>query len=125
MGCNHEIAMCAMKDEVDASLLLNTTDKEAEDLLKELVFKGKVVTYGKDSYYFYVKRGYSNYSYLEVLISYVRALSDAIPSFEGICTTDENSDTDVYRGAHSQHLLDYYTETAFTFTFDGVEEGDA
>ena len=50
-------------------------------------------------------------------------LSKVIPSFEGIYTNEEN-DNSIYKGIKSKHLLDYYTETTFTFTFDGIEEED-
>lgn len=121
MGCEYNIAMCAKKDEVDATLLLKTADKEAEKLLNMLVSGGKTLTSGEDSYYYYVTRDYSSYrSQLEVS-KQLDMLSKVIPSFEGIYTNEEN-DTSMYQGIKSKHLLDYYTETTFTFTFDGNEE---
>lgn len=121
MGCEYNIAMCAKKDEVDATLLLKTADKEAEKLLNMLVSEGKIITSGEDSYYYYVLRDYSSYrSQLEVSRQ-LDMLSKVIPSFEGIYTNEEN-DTSMYQGIKSKHLLDYYTETTFTFTFDGNEE---
>lgn len=121
MGCEYNIAMCAKKDEVDATLLLKTADKEAEKLLNMLVSGGKTLTSGEDSYYYYVTRDYSSYrSQLEVS-KQLDMLSKVIPSFEGIYTNEEN-DNSIYKGIKSKHLLDYYTETTFTFTFDGNEE---
>lgn len=123
MGCEYNIAMCAKKDEVDAALLLKTADKEAEKLLNILVSGGKIIISGEDSYYFYVTRDYSSYrSQLEVSRQ-LDMLSKVIPSFEGIYTNEEN-DNSIYKGIKSKHLLDYYTETTFTFTFDGIEEED-
>lgn len=126
MGCEYNIAMCAKKDEVDATLLLKTADKEAEKLLNMLVSEGKIIISGEDSYYFYVLRDYSSYrSQLEVSRQ-LDILSKVIPSFEGIYTNEEN-DNSIYKGIKSKHLLDlldYYTETTFTFTFDGIEEED-
>lgn len=123
MGCEYNIAVCAKKDEVDAALLLKTADKEAEKLLNILVSGGKIITSGEDSYYYYVTRDYSSYrSQLEVSRQ-LDMLSKVIPSFEGIYTNEEN-DTSIYKGIKSKHLLDYYTETTFTFTFDGNEEED-
>lgn len=123
MGCEYNIAMCAKKDEVDAALLLKTADKEAEKLLNTLVSEGKIIISGEDSYYFYVLRDYSSYrSQLEVS-KQLDMLSKVIPSFEGIYTNEEN-DNSIYKGIKSKHLLDYYTETTFTFTFDGIEEED-
>lgn len=123
MGCEYNIAMCAKKDEVDAALLLKTADKEAEKLLNMLVSEGKIIISGEDSYYFYVLRNYSSYrSQLEVSRQ-LDMLSKVIPSFEGIYTNEEN-DNSIYKGIKSKHLLDYYTETTFTFTFDGNEEED-
>lgn len=124
MGCHYEIAMCAKKDEVDAALLLKTADKEAEKLLNMLVSEGKIITTrDESSYYYYVIRDYSSYrSQLEISRD-LDMLSKVIPSFEGIYTNEEN-DTSIYKGIKSKHLLDYYTETTFTFTFDGNEEED-
>lgn len=123
MGCEYSIAMCAKKDEVDATLLLKTADKEAEKLLNMLVSEGKIIISGEDSYYFYVLRDYSSYrSQLEVSRQ-LDILSKVIPSFEGIYTNEEN-DNSIYKGIKSKHLLDYYTETTYTFTFDGIEEED-
>lgn len=124
MGCEYNIAMCAKKDEVDAALLLKTADKEAEKLLNMLVSGGKIITTrDESSYYYYVIRDYSSYrSQLEVSRQ-LDMLSKVIPSFEGIYTNEEN-DTSMYKGIKSKHLLDYYTETTFTFTFDGNEEED-
>lgn len=122
MGCEYNIAMCAKKDEVDAALLLKTADKEAEKLLNMLVSGGKIITTrDESSYYYYVLRDYSSYrSQLEVS-KQLDMLSKVIPSFEGIYTNEEN-DNSIYKGIKSKHLLDYYTETTFTFTFDGNEE---
>jgi hypothetical protein len=125
MGCEYNIAMCAKKDEVDATLLLKTADKEAEELLNMLVSGGKIITTRDESsyYYYYVIRDYSSYrSQLEVSRQ-LDILSKVIPSFEGIYTNEEN-DISIYKGIKSKHLLDYYTETTFTFTFDGSEEED-
>ena len=123
MGCEYSIAMCGKKDEVDATLLLKTTDKEAEKLLNMLVSEGKIITTRDESYYFYVIRDYSSYrSQLEVSRQ-LDMLSKVIPSFEGIYTNEEN-DNSIYKGIKSKHLLDYYTETTFTFTFNGIEEED-
>lgn len=124
MGCEYNIAMCAKKDEVDAALLLKTADKEAEKLLNMLVSGGKILTTrDESSYYYYVVRDYSSYrSQLEVSRQ-LDMLSKVIPSFEGIYTNEEN-DNSIYKGIKSKHLLDYYTETTFTFTFDGNEEED-
>lgn len=124
MGCHYEIAMCAKKDEVDATFLLKTADKEAEKLLNMLVSEGKIITTrDESSYYYYVIRDYSSYrSQLEISRD-LDMLSKVIPSFEGIYTNEEN-DTSIYKGIKSKHLLDYYTETTFTFTFDGNEEED-
>lgn len=123
MGCEYNIAMCAKKDEVDAALLLKTADKEAEKLLNMLVSGEKIIISGQDSYYFHVIRDYSSYrSQLEVSRQ-LDMLSKVIPSFEGIYTNEEN-DNSIYKGIKSKHLLDYYTETTFTFTFDGIEEED-
>lgn len=124
MGCEYNIAMCAKKDEVDAAVLLKTADKEAEKLLNMLVSGGKIITTkDESSYYYYVTRDYSSYrSQLEVSRQ-LDMLSKVIPSFEGIYTNEEN-DTSMYKGIKSKHLLDYYTETTFTFTFDGNEEED-
>lgn len=123
MGCQYEIALCAKKDEVDATLLLNTADKEAEELLKTLASKGKTITSGEDSYYFHVIRGYANYGYQLEASRQLDMLSKVIPSFEGIYTNEEN-DTSTYKGMKNKRLLDYYSETTFTFTFDGIEEED-
>ena len=121
MGCDYSIAMCAKKDEVDAALLLKTADKEAEKLLNMLVSEGKIIISGEDSYYFYVLRDYSSYRSQFEVSKQLDMLSKVIPSFEGIYTNEEN-DISEYKGIKSKHLLDYYTETTFTFTFDGNEE---
>ena len=123
MGCHYEIAMCAKKDEVDAALLLKTVEEDTEDLLKDLASEGKTITNGEDSYYFYVIRDYSSYGYQCELSRQLDTLSKAIPSFEGILTNEEN-DTSTYKGAKNKQLLDYYTETTFTYTFNGIEEED-
>lgn len=123
MGCGYNIAMCAKKDEVDAALLLKTADKEAEELLNRLVSGGKILTSGEDSYYYYLTRDYSNYSYQARLSNQLDMLSKVIPSFEGIYTNEEN-DTSTYKGIKSKRLLDYYSETTFYFTFDGIEKDD-
>lgn len=121
MGCEYNIAMCAKKDEVDAALLLKTADKEAEKLINMLVSGGKIITTRDESYYYYVIRDYSSYkSQLEVE-KQLDMLSKVIPSFEGIYTNEEN-DISIYKGIKHEHLLNYYTET--TFTFDGKEEED-
>lgn len=123
MGCHYEIAMCAKKDEVDAALLLKTVEEGEEDILKTLTSEGKTITSGEDSYYFYVIRDYANYRYQCELSNRLEMLSKVIPSFEGIYTNEEN-DNSTYKGVKNKHLLDYYTETIFTFTFDGIEEED-
>lgn len=123
MGCHYEIAMCAKKDEVDAGLLLKTVEEDTEDLLKDLASEGKIIISGEDSYYFYVVRDYSSYGYQFELSRQLEILSKAIPSFEGIFTNEEN-DTSTYKGMKSKNLLDYYTETTFTYTFNGIEEED-
>ena len=121
MGCEYSIAMCAKKDEVDATLLLKTADKEAEKLLNMLVSGGKIITTrDESSYYYYVLRDYSSYrSQLEVS-KQLDMLSKVIPSFEGIYTNEEN-DNSIYKGIKSKCLLNYYAETTFTFTFDDNE----
>lgn len=123
MGCHYEIAMCAKKDEVDAGLLLKTVEEDTEDLLKDLASEGKIIISGEDSYYFYVVRDYSSYGYQFELSGQLEILSKAIPSFEAIFTSEEN-DTSTYKGMKSKNLLDYYTETTFTYTFNGIEEED-
>lgn len=123
MGCEYSIAMCAKKDEVDAALLLKTADKEAEKLLNMLVSGGKTITSGKDSYYYYVIRDYSSYRSQFEVSKQLDILSKVIPSFEGIYTNEEN-DISTYKGMKSKNLLDYYTETTFTYTFNGIEEED-
>lgn len=123
MGCHYEIAMCAKKDEVDAGLLLKTVEEDTEDLLKDLASEGKIIISGEDSYYFYVVRDYSSYGYQFELSRQLEILSKAIPSFEAIFTNEEN-DTSTYKGMKSKNLLDYYTETTFTYTFNGIEEED-
>ena len=123
MGCHYEIAMCAKKDEVDAGLLLKTVEEDMEDLLKDLASKGKIIISGEDSYYFYVVRDYSSYGYQFELSRQLDTLSKAIPSFEAIFTNEEN-DTSTYKGIKSKHLLDYYSKTTFSYTFNGIEEED-
>lgn len=123
MGCHYEIAMCAKKDEVDAGLLLKTVEEDTEDLLKDLASEGKIIISGEDSYYFYVVRDYSSYGYQFELSGQLEILSKAIPSFEAIFANEEN-DTSTYKGMKSKNLLDYYTETTFTYTFNGIEEED-
>ena len=123
MGCSYNIAMCAKKDEVDAALLLKTADKEAEELLNRLVSGGKIITSGEDSYYYYLTKDYSNYSYQARLSNQLDMLSKVIPSFEGIYTNEEN-DVATYKGIKNKNLLNYYAETTFTFTFNGIEEED-
>ena len=123
MGCHYEIAMCAKKDEVDASLLLKTVEEGEEKLLNTLVSEGKTLTSGEDSYYYYIIRDYSNYRYQLELSNQLDMLSKVIPSFEGIYTNEEN-DTSTYKGIKNKHLLDYYSETTFFYTFDGIEDED-
>lgn len=123
MGCHYEIAMCAKKDEVDAGLLLKTVEEDTEDLLKDLASEGKTITVKDDFYYFYVVRDYSSYGYQFELSRQLDTLSKAIPSFEAIFTNEEN-DTSTYKGIKSKHLLDYYSETTFSYTFNGIEEED-
>lgn len=123
MGCHYEIAMCAKKDEVDAGLLLKTVEEDTEDLLKDLASEGKTITIKDDFYYFYVVRDYSSYGYQFELSGQLEILSKAIPSFEAIFANEEN-DTSTYKGMKSKNLLDYYTETTFTYTFNGIEEED-
>jgi len=123
MGCHYEIAMCAKKDEVDASLLLKTVEEGEEKLLNMLVSEGKTLTSGEDSYYYYIIRDYSNYRYQFELSNQLDMLSKVIPSFEGIYTNEEN-DTSTYKGIKNKHLLDYYSETTFFYTFDGIEDKD-
>ena len=123
MGCHYEIAMCAKKDEVDAGLLLKTVEEDTEDLLKDLASEGKIIISGEDSYYFYVVRDYSSYGYQFELERQLDTLSKAIPSFEAIFTNEEN-DTSTYKGIKSEHLLDYYSKTTFSYIFNGIEEED-
>ena len=123
MGCHYEIAMCAKKDEVDAGLLLKTVEEDTEDLLKDLASEGKIIISGEDSYYFYVVRDYSSYGYQFELSRQLDTLSKAIPSFEAIFTNEEN-DTSTYKGIKSEHLLDYYSKTTFSYIFNGIEEED-
>ena len=123
MLCYYEIAMCAKKDEVDAGLLLKTVEEDTEDLLKDLASEGKIIISGEDSYYFYVVRDYSSYGYQFELSRQLDTLSKAIPSFEAVSTNKEN-DVITYKGIKSKHLLNYYSETTFSYTFNGIEEED-
>lgn len=123
MGCHYEIAMCAKKDEVDAGLLLKTVEEDTEDLLKDLASEGKTIETKDDFYYFYVVRDYSSYGYQFELSGQLEILSKAIPSFEAIFTNEEN-DTSTYKGMKSKNLLDYYTETTYSYTFNGIDEED-
>ena len=123
MLCYYEIAMCAKKDEVDAGLLLKTVEEDTEDLLKDLASEGKTITIKDDFYYFYVVRDYSSYGYQFELSRQLDTLSKAIPSFEAVSTNEEN-DITTYKGIKSKHLLNYYSETTFSYTFNGIEEED-